>query len=132
MEICKYLIVGGINTLFTTLLYLLLLKSAIDYRLAILIAWFVGILFTYTFNYIWVFKPEVSFSFARRFWRYLLSYSLSLGLNLTGLNLLVETWGVDPFYAQLVTLPFIVTFNYLMTKFWSLRRWTTPANADLE
>lgn len=121
-EMLKYLIIGGINTVLTCCLYFVLLQYSTPYLLALILSWFGGILFTYTFNFIWVFKPESTFTLHRRFWRYFTSYLISLGLNLASLNYLVSTQGLDPFLAQMIIMPLIIAFNYTATKFWSLRR----------
>jgi hypothetical protein len=52
--------------------------------------------------------------------------SASIVLNLIALRLLVETWDPDPFWTQMALIPFFVIFNFLTSKFWSLRHREPP------
>ncbi|WP_170426122.1 GtrA family protein [Ruegeria arenilitoris] len=121
-QVLKFLVVGGTNFWLTMAIFLAALNwLQFHYLLALLTSWFLGMLFTYTWNYIWVFKPSERFQFGRNFVKYLLAGSASIGLNLVALRFLVENWEIDPFWTQMALIPFIVIFNFLTAKFWSLR-----------
>jgi putative flippase GtrA len=123
MEFIKYLIVGGINTLFTgAIFYICLRWLTINYSFALVICSVLGILLTYILNFLWVFKPEDKLRFNARFPKYFLTYGLSISGNLMVLRYTVETFHYDPFYVQIVLIPFVVVFNFILTKFWSLQK----------
>lgn len=122
IEITKFTFVGIINTLLTFVIFFLLLKIfKINYLVSLSVTWFIGIVFSYIFNSLWVFKPEQRLQFKNRFAKYLLAYLASFGLNYIALKYLVENTSFDPFYVQTALIPFIVVFNFLTSKFWSLR-----------
>lgn len=122
IEITKFTIVGIVNTGLTFVIFYLLLRIfAVNYIIALTITWIVGIVFSYLFNFSWVFKPEERLQFKERFVKYLLSYLLSFALNIYALSYLVEHQNFDPFYVQISLIPFIVVFNFATAKYWSLR-----------
>lgn len=127
IEVTKFTIVGLVNTALTFVIFFLLLRVFnVNYIIALTITWIIGIIFSYLFNFSWVFKPEQRLQFKERFVKYLLSYLLSFALNIFALNYIVEHMGFDPFYVQTALIPFIVIFNFVTSKFWSLR----PRNAQ--
>jgi putative flippase GtrA len=122
VEATKFTLVGAANFVLTFVVFTLLLKAfSLHYLLSLFVAWVVGMSFSYTLNFLWVFKPEEKIQFKRRFLRFFLASALSVGLNLLALRLLIERTAWDPFYAQLGLIPFIVGFNFSTAKYWSLR-----------
>lgn len=121
IEITKFTMVGLVNTAITFVIFYFLLREInLNYNVALTITWIYAVFFTYLLNYLWVFKPEQKLQFKERFVKYLLSYLLSFSLNIFSLNYIVEHFGIDPLYAQTILVPFIVAFNFISSKFWSL------------
>ena len=122
VEATKFAFVGAANFALTFVAFTLLLKAfSLHYLLSLSLAWLVGMIFSYTLNFLWVFKPEDKIQFKARFVKFFLASVLSIGLNLWALRLLVEWMAWDPLYVQLGLLPFIVGFNFSTAKYWSLR-----------
>lgn len=122
IELTKFTLVGAANFVLTFIVFYGLLEVAhVGYLLALFIAWSFGVTFTYFFNYIWVFKPEKRFGFRRRFFKYLISNSFSLAVNIILLTIMVEFGKFDAFYSQAFLIPVVVALNYLSAKYWSLR-----------
>lgn len=123
LEITKYLAVGGVNFILTFIIYFLGLRVfGWHYLLALIFAWLSGVLFTYTANFRWVFRPEKTFRFNIRFRKYIIISSACLIVNLAALKVLV-VWGeVDPFWAQAVLIVPVVVFNFFATKLWSMSK----------
>ncbi len=123
IEILRYLIVGGLNVILTgVIFYLLLYMLKQHYLIALGISWILGIIFTYVLNFIWVFQPEKKLRFQERFLKYFFIYFTSFASNVLVLYFFVEYMHFDPWWVQLFLIPFIVVFNFLLTKFWSLKR----------
>lgn len=124
IEVIKYLFIGGLSTIFSFLIFTGCLYSLkFNYLVALTIASIISILFTYTLNFMWVFKPEERLRFQERFIKYLLSNSTSFILNIIVLHYIVSTTHYDPFYVQLAIVPPLIAVNFLITKFWSMRRY---------
>ncbi|MEM9670727.1 MAG: GtrA family protein [Pseudomonadota bacterium] len=122
-EISRFLAVGGLNFGFTFLIFIIALEMiGIGYLAALLLAWISGNILTYVLNFIWVFQPEAKLTFRGRFFKYLTAGAFSICLNLLALSVLVEFGGYDPFWSQVMIMPFIVIFNFAAAKFWSLRK----------
>ena len=122
LEITKFTIVGAINFVLTFVMFFTLVKIIeVNYLVSLVVASAVGVVFTYIFNFVWVFKPEQKLLFRERFIKYFLASLLSIALNLLILKYIVERTGFDPFYVQIALIPLIVIFNFATAKFWSLR-----------
>lgn len=123
IEATKFTIVGAANFILTFIVFTAMLKVfGVNYLLSLVVAWVVGMLFSYVLNFTWVFKPQQKIQFKARFFRFFLASALSIALNMLALSYIVERTGFDPFYVQLALIPFIVIFNFSTAKFWSLRR----------
>lgn len=121
-EATKFTIVGAINFALTFITFTTMLKALdANYLISLLVAWIVGIFFSYILNFSWVFKTELKIQFKSIFFKFLLASVLSIGLNILILRYIVESADFDPFYVQLALIPLIVVFNFSTAKFWSLR-----------
>jgi putative flippase GtrA len=122
-EIFKYLIVGGLNTVFTFIIFYGSLNVfRLHYLIALTLAWALGITFTYALNFVWVFKPEKQLVFHQRFAKYFTANLFSLVVNLIALDVLVKLTEGDAFIVQLSLVVPLVIFNYIAAKFWSLKK----------
>lgn len=123
VEAKKFTIVGAANFILTFIVFTTMLKVlGINYLFSLIAAWVVGMIFSYIFNFVWVFKPEQKIQFKSRFARYFLASAASILLNMLALNYIVERTGSDPFYVQITLIPFVTIFNFLTAKLWSLRQ----------
>ncbi|WP_375570100.1 GtrA family protein [Seohaeicola saemankumensis] len=122
-QIVRFLIVGGVNFLFTFAIYASALNLLdLPYVIALVLAWLLGNILTYVLNFLWVFRPERQLNFRTRFVKYLGAGAVSVTLNVVILSGLVEIGGMDPLLAQAVLIPFIVVGNFTAAKWWSLRQ----------
>jgi putative flippase GtrA len=122
IQITKYTIVGLLNFILTFIIFTVLLKLiGISYLISLFIAWVIGMFFSYIINFLWVFKPEEKIVFNHRFIKFLSVGIVSITLNMIALNYIVNQFIIDPLYSQFIIMPFIVVFNYIFTKYWSLK-----------
>ena len=121
-QFMAYGFVGGLNFLLSTALYFFLVDIInLNFQWAFTIAWLFGIFFTYTINFLWVFKPTDKLEFKSRFPKYFMVYLTSYLVNIGLLSWLVENHGFDPFYIQFAILPLVVLINFFGFKYWSLK-----------
>lgn len=125
VEVSKFTLVGAVNFVFTLILFYLFVKVMnMHYLIALVVVSLLGMVLTYSLNYVWVFKTEKTLVFKGRLVRYVLAGFVSIALNIIVLDYIVESTNYDPFYVQLALIPLIVIFNFSTAKFWSLK----PAN----
>jgi putative flippase GtrA len=123
IEVTKFTLVGAANFALTFIVFTAMLKVlGVNYLLSLVAAWVVGMLFSYVLNFAWVFKPEQKIQFRARFFRFFLASILLIALNILALSYIVERTHFDPFYVQMILIPFIVIFNFSTAKYWSLQR----------
>jgi len=122
IEFSKFLVVGGMNFVFTLILFYIMVKVIeINYVVSLIVVSLLGMIITYSFNYAWVFKTEKKLVFRGRLVNYTLAGLLSISLNALALDYIVKGTGFDPFYVQTALIPLIVFFNFSTAKFWTLK-----------
>lgn len=122
-QFSKYLVVGGSNFFLNLFIYVgLIWVFDAHYLVALTAAWLAGIVFTYAVNFLWVFKPEESLVFRRRFPRYFIIYLSTYLLNMVVLDYFVKRVALDPLYIQLMIMPFVVVLNFVGSKFISFNK----------
>ena len=130
-EVVRFIVVGLVNAAITCLIFYTMLRILqLHYIGATIVTWSIGIVFAYIFNFIWVFKPDQRLQFRGRFVKFVVTYLTSFGVNILALDHLVRIYGFDPFHAQVALIPLIVIFNFVVSKFWSLRPEIADANAE--
>jgi putative flippase GtrA len=87
-----------------------------------MISWSCGILYAYSLNFIWVFRPEEKIEFRKRLWKYTLVYGTSQLVNLFFLSIIVEIFKLDPFWSAFFIIPIVVLMNFMGIKYWALSK----------
>ncbi|OKP81742.1 polysaccharide synthesis protein GtrA [Paenibacillus helianthi] len=115
-EFLKFVISGGINTLATYLMYLLLLLF-FNYSLSYTISYVSGIFLSYYLNTVFVFKEKVSF---KKFLKFPIVYFIQYLVNIFMLYVLVErvhlSTGIVPLIVIVVTIPITYALSKLIIK----------------
>ncbi len=112
-EFGRFLVVGGINTTFSCLLYFLL-NFLFHYQLAYGLAFGASVLFSYWLNSRWVFRTAMN-------WKTLLSFPLVyvfqciFGAAL--LYVLVELLGMSEWWSPLLVIALSVPITFFMSRF---------------
>lgn len=109
---------GAINTGLTYALYLLL-KLLINYQVAYAIAYASGIVFSYWFNSVFVFRVSLSW---QGIFTYPLVYIVQYLVAAFFLGGLVEYFDVDENIAPIMVMVVMFPVTYLMSKFFLIRK----------
>ena len=112
-ELIRFLLVGATNTLFSYLLFLMLL-SFISYVPAYSIAYCVGIVFSYFLNVLFVFRKRVSLV---TFLKFPAVYVIQYALGAIVLFLLVGKAGLSPELAMIAIIVFTIPVTFLASRF---------------
>ena len=119
MKITRFFIVGASNTLLVYLLYVVLIKLGVEYKLALCFDYLFGILFGYLLNRYWTFasnKHRLSFI------KYVVLYIVVFILNILFLILLVDFLLLDPIYSQFFIVLIISLVSFLVQNTWVFSR----------
>jgi putative flippase GtrA len=104
----KFLIVGGINTLFGYGLFAALILLGLPTPLAVVVGTILGLLFNFISTGGIVFKNRAS----RLLPRFIAVYVVQMGISVAALHVL-ETGGFHPLVAGALVLPPLAIFTYL-------------------
>lgn len=116
-DLVKFVIGGVINTAFTFFLYLSL-QIVLPYQVAYAVAFAVGIVFSYWFNAIIVFKTHISW---KGFFAFPLVYLVQYLISAMLLGFFVERVGVPQRFAPLIVIALTIPITFVLTR-WYLRR----------
>jgi len=113
----RYLLTGGLITLFYLGVYAGLLALGIHYIVAILCAQVVTISVAFPVYRRFVFGPGVSI--LRDFVRFLSVWVGGAIAGLIGTPLLVELLNWNPFLGQVASIVIVTTLNFIIHRFWT-------------
>lgn len=108
----RFIIGGGINTAFTYGAYLGM-NLVLDYQLAFLIAYAIGVVFAYWFNAVVVFRVPLTW---KGLFSYPLVYVIQYGASALLLAVLVEVAGVSEILGPLLVAIGMIPLTYVMSK----------------
>jgi len=112
----KYVLSGGINTISTYIIYLLLLKVT-NYNVSYSISYVSGIFLSYYLNSVFVFKEQISI---RKFIKYPIVYVVQYVVNLILINILIRYFGLSsslvPIIVIILTIPITFTLSKIIIK----------------
>ncbi|MDT8715684.1 GtrA family protein [Clostridium sp. 19966] len=119
-QFIKFAIVGASNTLITLIAYNILIKFGVNYILANIIGYFVGMLNGFVWSKNWVFDATEAAS--KLFFKFVLVNLLSLGFSTLALSFLVSSLTINKTIAQLITTVGTVLINYVLNKIWTFKK----------
>jgi len=108
----RFILGGGANTAFTYGAYLAM-NLVLEYQVAYLIAYAMGVVFAYWFNAVVVFRLPLTW---KGFFSYPLVYVIQYGASALLLGVLVEVAGVSEILAPLAVTIGMVPLTYVMSK----------------
>jgi len=111
-EFTRFLLVGATNTVFSYLLYLLLLKF-LPYIAAYTLSYCAGIVLSYFLNVLFVFKKNVSIA---SFLKFPVVYAIQYSLGALVLWLLVSL-GINPTWAMIGVLIVTIPVTFVASRF---------------
>lgn len=116
MKLVKFSIVGAGVTAIGYLVYAFLVYLGVNYQVALLLDYIVGIVIGYILNKYWTFSYVSKNS--RSFFKYASSYVVIFLINSGLLTLFVKYSFLSPIYSQMIVLVFIIISSYWLQKKW--------------
>ena len=111
-RIIRFLLVGGINAVFSYSVYAVFLLVGLGYALANLLALIAGILFSFKTQGTWVFNNTAN----RLFFRFVICWLLIYLCNIGFIRQML-IFGLDAYTAGALAIPPIVVISYLVQKY---------------
>jgi putative flippase GtrA len=113
----RFLVVGGINTVFSYILYAFLLFIGLHYLLSAIITFIISVLFNFQTTGRLVFQNNDR----RLLLKFIFSYVIILAISLFSLNLLVVMVGISPYLAGLLNVFPVAVISFLIQRFFVFR-----------
>jgi putative flippase GtrA len=119
-QLARFILTGGVNTVFAYLVYVFMAGTLdIPYLSALLFSWAIGVAFSYSTFRAFVFT-DGSRSF-KTFARFLPTYIFLLILNLSTLYIFVDIEKWDKLAAQALIVPFCAALSFIINRLFVFR-----------
>ncbi|MEO0595298.1 MAG: GtrA family protein [Chloroflexota bacterium] len=112
-ETLRYILVGGLNTGITYLIYLLVLLFA-QYIIAYTVSYVSGIVISYVLNSLLVFRQPLQWSKAIQ---YPVVYVVQFIIGSILITFFVEVLAIDPSLAALANVIVLLPISFILTRF---------------
>lgn len=120
-EIIRYLIIGGLTTIVSMILFYIPINTFLDgniqieLQIANVISWVGSVLFAYITNRKYVFKIKNKSNFLE-FFKFLESRLLTLFLDMFIMFIFTSFLLINYNFAKIVSMILVVIFNYILSK----------------
>ncbi|MCM3654660.1 GtrA family protein [Metabacillus litoralis] len=119
-RLLKFGTVGIFNTLITIGSFMLLLSVGVNYLLANIISYGLGVINSYYWNKNWVFEAMPGQK--NLFLKFVVVNLITLLINTLSLYLLVDHLGIHPIIGQFISTGIGMVINYLLNKRWTFKK----------
>ncbi|MCU7707975.1 GtrA family protein [Priestia sp. JV24] len=118
IKFLKFGFVGIMNTLLTIISYLVLIHFDMNYILANVLSYFIGVINSYYWNKSWVFQATVHKWMLAQFF---IVNLITLAINTSCLFLLVHYTPANPIIGQLLSTCIGMFINFFLNKIWTFK-----------
>jgi len=126
-EIYNYLIVGGLTTLVSLIVYYICVltifnpNNAIELQISNLFSWILSVLFAYFTNRVFVFKSKEK-NLKKEATNFIGSRVLTLLLDMVVMFLLVTMLGFNDKLGKIISQIFVIVGNYIISKLFVFKK----------
>lgn len=119
-EVIRYLIIGVLTTIFSLLIYYLFSRGInLDYKISIILSWFMTVIFAFFSNKVVVFKSRTNYikDFLFEIVNFFKYRILSLLIDFFIMIILIEIININDLIAKVIVQVVIIIVNYVFSKF---------------
>lgn len=122
-EVISYLIFGVLTTLVNWVVYGMMVKNGVDYRIATAAAWVISVLFAYVVNKIFVFQSyDMHLSFVIKEVISFTTCRAASGVIEMVLMVIMVSWlNMDEYVSKVLVSVVVVVANYVFSKLFIFR-----------
>ena len=122
VQFSKFALVGALNTAISlAVFYLLYNLFSINYPIANLVSYIIGVINSFFWNKLWVFRRG-SGNMVRESLIFLLVFAVSYSIQYISLWGMVEVAGINPNWAQLPAMAVYTIVNYLLNRYVTFKK----------
>lgn len=121
-EIINYLIVGGMTTLVSIVIYAICTKGFhINYMISNVISWIISVLFAYVTNRIFVFKSK-SENITLEIYQFFKYRVFSFLIEILLMYIFVELINIDDMISKVIVQVIVIVLNYVFSKLFVFKK----------
>ena len=115
----KFIALGVMNTLISLIVIYLLMKFGVNYRLSNLIGYIAGLINSFIFNKIWVFKTRKNLF--KEIFNFSVVFGLCYSVQYLILLLMVEEYSLNKYFSQLIAMGFYTVLNFILNRIFTFK-----------
>ena len=119
IQFMKFIALGVMNTLISLIVIYLLMKFGVNYRLSNLIGYIAGLINSFIFNKIWVFKTRKNLF--KEIFNFSVVFGLCYSVQYLILLLMVEEYSLNKYFSQLIAMGFYTVLNFILNRIFTFR-----------
>ena len=119
IQFMKFIALGVINTLISLIVIYLLMKFGVNYRLSNLIGYIAGLINSFIFNKIWVFKTRKNLF--KEIFNFSVVFGLCYSVQYLILLLMVEEYSLNKYFSQLIAMGFYTVLNFILNRIFTFK-----------
>lgn len=120
IQFLKFVGVGFLNTGISLLVIYLLMSLGVNYRLSNLIGYIAGVVNSFLWSKFWVFASNKNL--LKELILFFISFGICYALQYGALLLLVEQWGWNAYFSQLIAMGVYTVTNFLLNRLVTFRK----------
>ncbi len=114
VKVLKFFLTGIFNTFLSFATFSMMYALIGNYNISVLTAYLITMFFSYIMNKNWVFRDsEPRGNPPKKVGGFILVNIISLTINLLSLFVLIDILLVNPYISQMISLIFVVLFNFI-------------------
>ncbi len=119
IQFMKFIALGVMNTLISLIVIYLLMKFGVNYRLSNLIGYIAGLINSFIFNKIWVFKTRKNLF--KEIFNFSVVFGLCYSVQYLILLLMVEEYSLNKYFSQLIAMGFYTVLNFILNRIFTFK-----------
>ncbi len=119
VQFLKFIALGVMNTAVSLIVIYVLMKIGLNYRLSNFIGYIAGLINSFIFNKVWVFKTKKNL--IKEGLTFIIVFALCYGVQYLMLLLMVERYDINKYVSQFLSMGIYTFLNFILNRIFTFK-----------
>ena len=119
VQFLKFIALGVMNTAVSLIVIYVLMKIGLNYRLSNFIGYIAGLINSFIFNNVWVFKTKKNL--IKEGLTFIIVFALCYGVQYLMLLLMVERYDINKYVSQFLSMGIYTFLNFILNRIFTFK-----------
>ena len=119
VQFLKFIALGVMNTAVSLIVIYVLIKIGLNYRLSNFIGYIAGLINSFIFNKVWVFKTKKNL--IKEGLTFIIVFALCYGVQYLMLLLMVERYDINKYVSQFLSMGIYTFLNFILNRIFTFK-----------